>query len=89
MDFGQTEVCLLNRDQTLQILLDLLNSTHLDFSELTHVCTIKHIHNCFQELGHRGMQPHLEDQVCLAWKDVEPKVSREAERMHIFGKQKN
>lgn len=89
MDLSQAEACLLNKDQSLQIVLDLLNSTHLDFSVITHVCTIKHMHNCFQELGHRGKQPHVEDQVYLAWKDDEPKAFREAERMCFFGKQNN
>lgn len=89
MGFSQAEACLLNKDQTLQILLDLLNSTHLDFSAITHVCTIKHMHNCFQELRHRGKQPHVEDQVYLAWKDIEPKAFREVERMYYFGKQNN
>jgi len=79
MDFGQAEACLLNKDQTLQILLDLLNSTHLDFSAITHVCTIKHMHNCFREPGHRGKQLRVEGQVYLAWKDVEPNDLREAE----------
>lgn len=75
MDFSQAEACLLNKDQTLQIFLDLLNSTHLDFSEITHVCTIKHMHKCFRELGHGGKRPHVDHQVYLAWKDVEPKLS--------------
>lgn len=83
MDLSQAEACLLNKDQSLQIVLDLLNSTHLDFS------AIKHMHNCFREQGHRGKQPHVEDQVYLAWKDDEPKAFRDAERMHFFGKQNN
>lgn len=70
---------MLNKDQTLEILLDLLNSTHLDFSVITHVCTIRHTHNYFREPGHRGKQPSAEDQEYLAQKDTESKALGEAE----------
>lgn len=45
------------------------------------------MHKRFRELGHGGKR--VEHQVYLAWKDVEPKAFREAQRMHFFGKQNN